>query len=374
VKGSHPLRDAWKLIRTVIPASYKTEFTREILQENSFRLTIISSIVLVFEACLLLLSPALLARFNVYQLILWFVIINLGVVPILWLMHFRFNTIHWRLVKSAQHFYSMMILVFCALLALLAQTKFDFVHVYLMAVLAISAILYTMPIEQGLQFAVVNVIFAGLLPRFQPDFSAVQIIRINTLIFNIVAWLLGRTLLRMKLETFLDKKRLLELNNELRELVKIDSMTGLNNHETIVGVLHNESMRARRIGYPLSIILADIDNFKAVNDLHGHLVGDSVIRGIAHILLTTARSTDTVGRYGGEEFLLIMPDTDLANARSMCERIQTAVRSASFEQDVRVSLSYGISQFEGETIDEFIGKADRKLYAAKAAGKDRFVV
>ncbi len=91
-------------------------------------------------------------------------------------------------------------------------------------------------------------------------------------------------------------------------------------------------------------------------------------------MLTTARGTDTVGRYGGEEFLLIMPDTDLANARSMCERIQSAIHAGSFENGLKVTLSYGISQYDSETIDEFIGKADRKLYAAKAAGKDRFVV
>jgi len=368
------LHDPWKLIRTVIPVPYKTEFTREILFENSFRAAIVASILLVFETILLLFSRNLLARFNVDRLVYYFVVVNLIVVPALWFVHLRFDQLSFRIIKSSQHFYTMLVLVFCTLLALFAQNKIDFVHVYLMAVLGVSAIIYTMPLEMGLQLAVVYVIFAGLLPSFQPDYPAVQIMRINTLIFNLVAWMLGRSLLRMKLETFLDKKRMLELNAELKELVKIDSMTGLYNHETAVGVLYNEVMRSKRIGYPLTIILADIDNFKAVNDCHGHLVGDSVIRGISHILLTTARSTDTVGRYGGEEFLLIMPDTDLAKARSMCQRIQTTIQNASFEKDITVTLSYGISQYANETIDEFIGKADRKLYAAKAAGKDRFVI
>ena len=369
------MHDFWKLIRrTVIPAPYKTEFTREILRENSFRQAVIASILLISEVVLLHFYPALLARFNVYWVVYYFVLVHLALAPALWFVHVRFDGHKFWVINIIQHLYTILVLVFCALLALFAQTKIDFVHVYLMAVLGASALLYTMPIEQGIQFALVYLWFAILLPWFKPDFPAVLLIRLNTLIFNLVAWMLGRTMLRMKLETFLDKKRLVELNAELKELVKIDSMTGLYNHETAVGVLYNEVMRARRIDYPLTIILADIDNFKAVNDCHGHLVGDSVIRGIAHILLTTARSTDTVGRYGGEEFLLIMPDTGLADAQVMCERIQSAIQAASFEKDIKVSLSYGISQYDGETIDEFIGKADRKLYAAKAAGKDRFVV
>ncbi len=265
------MREAWKLIRTVIPAPYKTEFTREILKENSFRLAIIASILLIFESCLLLFYRNLLTGFNVERVVYYFIVVNLVLMPFLWFAHSRFDRLNLHFIKAIQHLYTMIVLIFCTLLALFAQNKIDFVHVYLMAVLGVGAVLYTMPVALGLQLAVAYFFFAGLLPKFQPDFPAAQIIRINTLIFNIVAWTLGRTLLRMKLETFLDKKRLLELNTELKELVKIDSMTGLYNHETVVGVLYNETMRAKRIGYSLSVILADIDNFKSVNDLHGHL-------------------------------------------------------------------------------------------------------
>jgi diguanylate cyclase (GGDEF)-like protein len=374
VKGLIPLREAWKLIRTVIPAPYKTEFAREILKENISRLAVISSILLVFETCLLLFYPALLVRFHVFHLVQVFVIINLGIVPALWLVRFRFDRLGLRTIKSFQHLYTMVVLMFCALLALFAQNKIDFVHVYLMAVLATSAIIYTMPVEQGAQLAVVYLGFALLLPKFQSDFPAVQIMRINTLIFNLIAWMLGRTMLRMKLETFLDKKRLEDLNQMLLEQVKIDGMTGLYNHETVMGILCDEVARSKRIGYPMSIILADIDNFKAINDQYGHLVGDSVIKDLALIFESTVRSTDKVGRYGGEEFLLILPDTSLEDTRAMCERIQTAIQAATFEQGLKLTLSYGISQYDNETIDEFISNTDRKLYAAKTAGKDRFVI
>lgn len=149
-----------------------------------------------------------------------------------------------------------------------------------------------------------------------------------------------------------------------------------------------EMLRAARTQRePMAVLLIDIDHFKMVNDRHGHLVGDEALRAVATILRSAIRAKDVIGRFGGEEFVIALPDTDLADAMVTAERLRTAVAASPLaamcagvlddpELDpdtfhLTVSIGISVSTTDGQTVDELLFRADRAMYAAKAAGRDR---
>jgi diguanylate cyclase (GGDEF)-like protein/PAS domain S-box-containing protein len=180
------------------------------------------------------------------------------------------------------------------------------------------------------------------------------------------------TLESQKDQLELTNARLEEANHQLQTLATTDALTGLRNHRAFQERLVEEIMRAERYKTPLSLILLDVDQFKAYNDSFGHPAGDDVLKRLADILREHARTHDLAARYGGEEFILLTPHTDLTGAevvaercRHAIERVQWSVRAVTASFGV-ASLGYGI-----ETGAELIACADHALYAAKAGGRNR---
>jgi diguanylate cyclase (GGDEF)-like protein len=173
------------------------------------------------------------------------------------------------------------------------------------------------------------------------------------------------------------QEQLLASQRQLREQATRDALTGLWNRPMILEVLEREITRSRRAGPPLSVIMADIDHFKQINDRYGHLVGDVVLRQTAQRLLAPLRPYDTVGRYGGEEFLIVLPGCDATASLALAERLRRSV-AAEPEQDgadvIPVTLSLGVAAWERElSARELLSRADQRLYAAKRAGRNRVV-
>jgi diguanylate cyclase len=163
-------------------------------------------------------------------------------------------------------------------------------------------------------------------------------------------------------------------NAKLEHLARRDTLTGLPNRRSLTETLHAEVRRHRRSGQALTLILADVDHFKKVNDTHGHAAGDAVLRAVARTLVGGCRITDLVGRFGGEEFLLLMPETDLAGARVACEKLRERVQA--LDGPVRVTMSFGVvspAQYFS-TMEEALNAADEALYRAKAEGRNRVCV
>jgi diguanylate cyclase (GGDEF)-like protein len=126
---------------------------------------------------------------------------------------------------------------------------------------------------------------------------------------------------------------------------------------------------ARRHGHPLSIAILDLDHFKRVNDSHGHKVGDDVLVAAAHAMGTHLRAEDQLGRLGGEEFLVLLPDTDGEAAGHVAEKLRAEVAAAP--SPVAVTVSIGVATWDGEAPEDLLHRADEALYAAKEAGRDR---
>ncbi|RJP33861.1 MAG: diguanylate cyclase [Candidatus Omnitrophota bacterium] len=182
-------------------------------------------------------------------------------------------------------------------------------------------------------------------------------------------------------------KRIVELQEELvqaretmREMAIKDPLTTILNRRAILDLLDKEYMRSRRLNSPLAVIMADIDHFKHVNDRYGHLAGDQVLREITARLTRSIRSYDSIGRYGGEEFMVILPGCTLANAINQANRFQHVIEAESVEYEgasIFVTASFGVTTFDGMMdIDttQLIRHADEALYQAKKKGRNRVEV
>jgi diguanylate cyclase (GGDEF)-like protein len=169
-----------------------------------------------------------------------------------------------------------------------------------------------------------------------------------------------------------------QVENKLRVTAGTDSLTGLINRRRMSDRLQQEISRARIEQQPLSVILLDIDEFKSINDRYGHNRGDEVIKRVGDVLLLCVRDKDLVARWGGEEFLILLPSTTIAAAHELSERLRRQVAITVSCDDLRtraVTITIGVAQWHpGESLEETIHRADQALYLGKNAGRNRVVV
>lgn len=179
----------------------------------------------------------------------------------------------------------------------------------------------------------------------------------------------------------LQKRSLEKKNNqlirELEEMAIKDPLTGLFNHRHLHTCLSEEIARSARYHHKFVTLMADIDHFKNINDSHGHLFGDFVLIRLARLLEDNTRSTDSIFRYGGEEFLILLPETGEKAAVPVVERLMESIRTHRFscdghETDITISIGAALFPNEAKDITGVIGLADRRLYRAKQSGRDRF--
>jgi diguanylate cyclase (GGDEF)-like protein len=190
------------------------------------------------------------------------------------------------------------------------------------------------------------------------------------------------------------QSNLLHVQAELHRQATHDALTGIWNRGAILEMLHREMERARRDGQPLGVIMADVDYFKRINDTYGHQAGDKVLHDVAQHIKTCLRTYDAVGRYGGEEFLLVLPKCSLSSAAEIAERVRQQLAQAPIQTDAQsipVTLSLGVAAVHHQedfsrqdaastagTSDDrmaalLIGLADEALYQAKQQGRNRVV-
>ena len=167
-----------------------------------------------------------------------------------------------------------------------------------------------------------------------------------------------------------------QLFEEMEKLAITDSLTGLYNRRYFFAFAENEIERSKRYKKHLSIIMVDIDHFKKINDSFGHQAGDLVLKEIADICLAILRKVDVMCRYGGEEFVVLLPETEVADAAHAAERMCTAISSLRLKTekgDVSVSVSIGVAEMEKSraSFEKLLAAADTALYSAKEAGRNR---
>jgi diguanylate cyclase len=168
-------------------------------------------------------------------------------------------------------------------------------------------------------------------------------------------------------------RRVWQQNVELAALSRTDGLTRLPNHTAWLEAVEREFARSKREGGSMAVLMLDLDHFKAINDKHGHPAGDEVLRGVAEVLQEALRLHDVPGRYGGEEFGVLLAGSDAAAAEAIAERIRRKIEWASFAGEVKVTASVGCAALDPKDLfaASLVARADRALYAAKAAGRNR---
>jgi two-component system, cell cycle response regulator len=172
-------------------------------------------------------------------------------------------------------------------------------------------------------------------------------------------------------------------NEENRRISITDPLTGAYNRRYLMEQLPREIDRSSRYGRELAVIMCDVDHFKRINDTHGHLVGDEVLKWFVNRLQEHVRSADWVARYGGEEFVVVLPETNVRNAAVAAENLRQRIASSRCTlpgvTDLEVSASFGVSGWQGTaiqgaTLDQLIARCDAGIYASKAGGRNRVTV
>jgi diguanylate cyclase (GGDEF)-like protein len=174
------------------------------------------------------------------------------------------------------------------------------------------------------------------------------------------------------------RRKLGDTLEQVQRLSSRDELTRALNRRSLIEALERERARAERSGAPFCIAMIDMDHFKRINDSHGHGAGDAVLRGFSSAVHDVMRSTDVFGRYGGEEFLLILVGTEAAEALEAVERVRTAVAARDWSPavpDAAVTISTGVAAFrKGEAIEQLLHRADQALYQAKRGGRNQTIL
>jgi diguanylate cyclase (GGDEF)-like protein len=188
---------------------------------------------------------------------------------------------------------------------------------------------------------------------------------------------LAMLLSNMRRRLTMQKTELQRALTHIQEMATHDDLTGLANRRHMLDLLNQHALRHARGGPSFYVAMTDLDHFKNINDSHGHAVGDEALRAFARQAQAQLRNTDVIGRWGGEEFLLLMPETPPGDPNVGLERLRASLEDFPVSEQVpalRVRFSAGLSRFrDGEAVGDTIERADRAVYAAKAAGRNRTV-
>jgi two-component system cell cycle response regulator len=169
--------------------------------------------------------------------------------------------------------------------------------------------------------------------------------------------------------------RMALLVEEAQHAATTDPLTGIMNRRALLAALKVEQTRAERNGYSMSLLMLDVDHFKAINDQHGHAMGDCVLAKLGRLLTSEIRQVDAAGRWGGEEFVVVLSGANEAGAKIAAERLRSAVQQLELSDDrghlVSVSVSIGVSCLEvKDTVETLINRADRAMYQSKSNGRN----
>lgn len=171
----------------------------------------------------------------------------------------------------------------------------------------------------------------------------------------------------------MNEMKLLEERQTLKKTSMTDPLTGIMNRRAILDELSQRMNHHLYDFEHLSIIMLDIDYFKNINDTHGHVVGDKVLKKVAEVINSVIRGFDSVGRYGGEEFLVVLPNTNHDNAMKAAERIRIKIEETVFEEVGHLTISGGFISYQNESIEDLVDKADQNLYEAKRSGRNKVI-
>ena len=198
---------------------------------------------------------------------------------------------------------------------------------------------------------------------------------VNAITFSVIAMVLSRILFYYELQDFQNRQMIQRQKEKLEELATRDHLTNAMNRRNFAAMATVELSRANRYHRPLSLSIFDLDHFKEVNDRFGHLAGDEVLKNVSLLVKQNIRVMDSLVRWGGEEFVILAPETDLQSMVAFSEKLRKKIEADQPENAPAITASFGVAQYRwGESENDFLKRADQALMQAKQTGRNRVVV
>lgn len=278
-------------------------------------------------------------------------------------------TKHQHLVYLITFYQAMMALTY--LLTLKYYESLDYFSI--LALMVITLAMYLLP-NRIVFSQIVSVVFAILFFMYPiHKINSLQIHEFHRIIAYQAILLIYCNINYCWAEAY--KRKTFKANRELLEMSTKDPLTGVYNRKNFDDAVDHWISLSKRYGHPFSLILFDIDNFKAVNDTYGHIVGDRVLKDAASLIRQVIRETDVFARWGGDEFAILLPETNLQEARKLAERLQDHIAENNpLRSPTEITCSFGVTQYqEDDTKYSLLSRVDDLLLAAKAGGKNKIV-
>lgn len=357
----------------------KTEFKNKLIRQNSKRFVTMLGIGALSQIILTILELVGLLEFKLSSLYIKVGIILMCAVFALLLTRIRKSTEKSQdikmlaFIKTTLHF-AILIIGFASTIYMYSQEMYTFSS-FIIAALMISITHIRWPyFTNGL----LVVGFVLLTSYLQFTFTVPVYFRDETHIVVLLLVLIGIVnILNYKRhwELFIKENQIHEMNQKLVEISQVDELTGLFNRRKVLEELENYIALAKKYSNDFCVVMIDLDNFKRVNDKYGHIEGDNTLRNFSGIVKSNLRKNDIFGRWGGEEFIIIIPDSKKDDAFSFVDRIRETIANYDFKKIGKLTFSAGICEFVPEyTDDKLIGNADFALYLSKQLGRNQVKV
>jgi len=286
------------------------------------------------------------------------------VVSSLWIQ--RYHKDNTQYLKSINIFYFLIVYA-CILSIGFKATRYEFVYLGLLSVMLFSSFLYIKPLVNSI--IILLILGSGVWMLLQTD---VEIIHIITLLIIALTSLYGSYTHYSHLTKHRsDESLIIEMNEMLNHLTNKDILTNLYNNTFINDQLHFELERAKRYQTPLCLLMLDIDNFIRINKAYGQVTGDDVLSTVGNILSKVCRSTDMIGRFSGEEFIVILPNTSIDEAIIIGERVRLTVEHNDFNIDEKITVSLGLSEYINHSVHELIEACQLNIQVSKSEGQNK---
>ncbi|MEA4925516.1 MAG: GGDEF domain-containing protein [Syntrophomonadaceae bacterium] len=356
-----------------IPEEFRDEFNRDLLKTDLYRGKLVAIALLIASIPLLYIDylnymGGLWDIIPGYRLLFYchFLLALIMFIPLIIIPTFRFRseywTFQWQRIGIIYFFF--LCLAVAVSISLADQKIHGAITAYLIGVLGFAAIVYIKPVTSLLLYLTsLGLFFAGL-SKVQTNPQVLQGHYINSAFMVAIGWIVSAAVYSTKVNDFLNKKG-------LEFYANFDYLTGCLNRRAFIKRLDEEMARAKREQTPIAIVLVDIDLFKQVNDKFGHQAGDLVLKQLIECFNYSSRKYDFIGRFGGEEFIICLPNTALQAASEVAERFRRVIENTRVifnTNQINITVSLGVAALEpahNENVDKFISRADTAMYQAK---------
>lgn len=363
------LKDNWHKI----PPEFQDEFNKDLLKTNLYRSKVVAIVLLIAAIPLLYIDylnhqgglwisiPGYRLLFYSHVLLVIVMLIPLIIIPAI-KPHSEDRVFHWQ--RTGVVCFFIISLIVTAIISMADQKIHGEITAYIMGVLGFAAIAYLKPLTSLFAYLLSCCIFLIGVSQMQANPEILKGHYINSSFLVTIGWIFSVTLFESRLSDFLNKKR-------LEFYADFDYLTGCLNRRAFIDRLEQEIERAQREQTTISLLLVDIDCFKHVNDRFGHLAGDFVLKQMINCFNNSCRNYDFIGRFGGEEFIICLPNTTLSVAAEVAERFRCIVEDTKIICDsnmISITVSVGAAALEpiyNENINKFISRADSAMYRAK---------